>query len=229
MNTKFNPIRPIYLMNTPDIRQEEKEAAVEALREVLDIGRVGKQIPIRDFGVWRNPGHIDENGGLRPHMSVDWYVDKWFNPKRNQVNTNSAMIQMLNDPWNKREPHYDVILTAYDLYAPETNFVLGVATGQRGTIASMRRFRQIKEPGMERETKKQEIYHEIAHVFEIPDEKRGFALEYSLGTHCANSCAVKQGLRVPHDWIMFVHERKKTRQIYCDPCVRDLRKYFGTE
>lgn len=223
----FNPIRPIYFMHTSDITQEEKQLALETLGEILDIAGVIREIPIIDFGVWRRPNYRNSDGQLAPHMSVDWYVDKWLNPQRQQVNADDGATQLLFDPWNERHPHYDVILTAQDLYTPDTKFVVGIAHERRGTITSVIRFRGMKDKRMEAETKKQELFHEVGHVFCLPNKNRGFALEYSLGAHCTNSCAIRQGLYVPRDWINFVNDRQRTRQVYCNQCTKDLRAYFG--
>lgn len=222
----FNPIKPIYFMRTPDVTHEEKELALETLEEILDIAEVRGQISIIDFDVWRQANYKNSDGQLIPHMSVDWYVNKWLNQQRNQVNVDKGITQLFLDPWNKKQPHYDVILTAYDLYLPNTNFVIGVADGRRGTIISVKRFRGMKNKRMERETKKQALFHEVGHMLDLPNEKRGFDLEYSLGIHCTNKCAMRQGLCVPYDWINFVNDRQRTGQVYCDQCTQDLKAYF---
>jgi len=222
----LNPIRPIYFMHTPDITPEEKQLALETLEEILNIAKVSREIPVVDFGVWRQPNFRNSDGQLVPHMSVDWYVNKWLNQQRRQVNVSEGATQLLFDPWNEKQPHYDVILTAQDLYTPDTNFVVGIAHKRRGTITSVKRFRDIKDKRMERETKKQELFHEVGHVFGLPNESRGFDLEYSLGAHCTNNCAIRQGLYVPRDWVNFVNDRQRTGQVYCDPCTKDLRTYF---
>jgi len=223
----FNPVRPIYFMHTPDITPDEKHLALETLDEILDIAGIRGEIPVNDLGVWRQPNYRRHDGQLAPHMSVDWYVDRWLDQQRRQVNASEGAAQLLFDPWNEEEPHYDVILTAQDLYTPETNFVVGVAHRRRGTITSVKMFRYMKDKGMEREAKKQELFHEVGHVFGLPDEKRGFDLEYSLGAHCTNSCALRQGLSVPRDWIGFANDRLATGQVYCEPCTEILRAYFG--
>ncbi len=67
-------------------------------------------------------------------MSVDWYVNRWYNAQRRQVDANQGATQLLFDPWNEKQQHYDIILTAQDLYTHDTNFVVGVAQPRRGTI-----------------------------------------------------------------------------------------------
>lgn len=222
----FNPINPIYFMHTPDITQEERALAIEALEEILDIVGVGEEIPIVDFGVWRETNYIDENGWLAPHKSVDWYVNGWYNSQRHQVDVDAAMTQVIFDPLIGIQPHYDVILTAQDLYTRNTSFIVGVAYPRIGTIISVNRFRAVSDRKMQIETKKQELYHEVGHVFDLPNKGRGFDIDYSLGAHCTNLCSVRQGIRVPDDWINFVNDRIKTGQVYCDSCITDLREYF---
>ena len=222
----FNPINPIYFMHTPDITQEERALAIEALEEILDIAGVGEEIPIVDFGVWRETNYIDENGWLVPHKSVDWYVNGWYNSQRHQVDVDAAMTQVIFDPLIGIQPHYDVILTAHDLYTRNASFIVGVAYPRIGTIISVNRFRAVSDRRMQRETKKQELYHEVGHVLGLPNEGRGYDIDNSLGAHCTNLCSVRQGIRVPDDWVNFVNDRIKTGQVYCDSCITDLRGFF---
>ena len=222
----FNPINPLYFMHTPDITKEERTLAIETLEEILTLAGVGEEIPLVDFGVWREPNYLDRNGELVPHKSVDWYVNRWFNAQRQQVDADSAMAQVVSDPWIESQPHYDVILTAQDLYQRNADFVVGVAYPRIGTIISVNRFRAVSDKRMQREAKKQEIYHEVGHVFGLPAEMEEFAPDYSSGGHCPNLCSVRQGIRVPDDWINFANERIKTGKVYCDSCIDDLREYF---
>ncbi|MFH1105719.1 MAG: hypothetical protein V1731_00735 [Candidatus Aenigmatarchaeota archaeon] len=226
-SARVSPIKPVYLMRTPDVTIEEKNVARGALEEVLDIAGVGNRVHVIDFDVWREPNYTNPDGELVPHKSVDWYVTKWKNRQRGQVNIHDGATQLLFDPWVEKNPHYDVIITAEDLYIPDTNFVVGVAHPTRGTIISVRRFRSVPDRLMQRETIKEETYHEIGHVFDLPKEGRGFAINYSLGSHCTNTCAMRQGLYVPHDWVGFVNDRLRTGRTYCEPCAQDLRNYFS--
>lgn len=224
----YGPIRPVYLMYTPDITKEEKNLAIETLEEILDIAEVGKQMRIFNLGVWRMKEYRDSKGKLIPYRSVDWYVDDCFDPERRQVCANRSLIRVAHDLVDAKLPHYDVILTAKDLYTKNVNFIVGLAEEGIGTIISVNRFRGILGRRIQSEAKKQELYHEVGHVFGLPNEKRGYALTRSLGTHCTNKCSLRQGLSVPKDWILFAYDRMKTGKIYCDACVRDLRNYFSS-
>ncbi len=223
----FNPAIPIYFMHTPDVTQREKALAIEAIEEILEIANVKGKIPIADFGVWRKRDWIDSSGKLVPHSSVDWYVNRWYNLQREQVDADEGARQLLFDPWVKAQQHYDVILTALDLYMPNTKFIVGGAHRKRGTIISVKRFKDVRDRSMGEETIKQEVYHEVGHVFDLPDENRGSGITYSLGAHCANLCAMRQGIVVPRDWINFVYDRKRTGQIYCNTCAAELKTYFA--
>lgn len=222
----FNPIRPIYVMCTEGVTPEEQKAALEALVEILYIAGVSGKIPVRNLGVWRNKDFVNEKGSLLPHQSVDWYVLSCLNSKRKQVNASQVMRHLEEDPWYQKERHYDIILTDLDLYIPDTNFVVGLAWPTRATIISTYRFRNIRNEALRREAIKQEVYHEVGHVFGLPNSRR-FDLERSLGLHCRNpGCAMRQGLHVPHDWIKYTLERLDSGIIYCRACERDLKEFF---
>ncbi|MEM7826919.1 MAG: hypothetical protein QXQ40_01700 [Candidatus Aenigmatarchaeota archaeon] len=214
-------IKPIHLMHTPEISQDEKDLAIETIEDVLEIA--GIKLRIEDLGVWRDKNYKNPDNTFAKHKSVDWYIDQWFDPERKQVNARKGIEQLFNAFWIQEEQCYNVILTARDLYAPGTNFVVGCAQSGIGAIISVRRFRHIPK---EREVKKQEIYHEIGHMFGMPDRMRSCCIEESLGPHCTNVCAMRQGIYVPHDWIIFAEDRKRTGQIYCSACVSDMKKYF---
>lgn len=112
--------------------------------EILNIAGVGSKVKIIDLGVWRHPNYRN-SGGLAPHKSVDWYVDQWFDQRRGQVDVSKSIRQLIVDPWNEENPHYDLILTARDLYIQGTEFVVGYACPRRGAIISLNRFRNIDE------------------------------------------------------------------------------------
>jgi len=222
--SRFNPFRPIYVMRTEEVTREEKEAALEALEDILEIADVKGKIQIVDFDVWRPYGYKDRDGRLVPHMSVDWYVEKGWDPKRKQVDTRKVLNQLLMEPCFEEQPHYDVILTALDLYDPGTNFLVGAALERRAMIISVGRFREVKDVGLRRELIKQETYHEMGHVFGLP--RSCSHVENCLGLHCTDLCVMRQGLYVPDDWIGHTQERLNTGIIYCPACEKDLKDFF---
>ncbi len=116
---------------------------------------------------------------------------------------------MFNDPYQVSMPHWEVVFTNKDLYSRETNFVIGIAQPDLSTLISLKRLESISDVGLRGETQKTEIFHEVGHVFGLPTRRRGESrLEYSLGAHCRSAgCSMKQGLRVPEDWINFTSQR----------------------
>ncbi len=104
ITVKFNPIRPVYLMHTPDVTEDESDAALEALHDILDIAGMAGRIQVTDLGVWREEDYVDANGELVPHKSVDWYVEKWYNPERGQVDMDTACPSLLRIPGTGRNP-----------------------------------------------------------------------------------------------------------------------------
>tara|TARA_B100000315_G_scaffold191068_1_gene181228 strand:- start:123 stop:935 length:813 start_codon:yes stop_codon:yes gene_type:complete len=224
---------PIYFMHTSNITLAEKDVAIGALEDILETANGKDRMPIIDFGAWKEPTYRDANGQLVPNMSVDWYVDTAFNPPRRQVNANLALKALLDCPYQKEREHYHVLLTAHDIYDNNTNFLVGLASGRNSTIISTARFRPISDSTMREETIRQEVYHEVGHLLGLVQDRlrldhprKGLDIEYNLGPHCTNDCAVRQGSIVPNNWIDFVDDRLRTGQIYCDPCTADLKDFF---
>lgn len=214
-------------MRTEDVTLDEKQAIREAITEVLTIGKASG-IEIRDLDVWREKNWKNENGKLIPDMSIDWYVEKHYNPDRGQIDACGILRDFVFDSWQSLQPHYDVLVTARDLYFPDpnVNFVVGGAQPGFGTIISTKRFRPIRnrDSRLYLEGIKQEGLHELGHVLNLPNGNRGYAIEDSLGPHCTNQCAMRQGIEVPNDWVKHTQERLRTGIVYCGACERELIK-----
>lgn len=64
--------------------------------------------------------------------------------------------------------------------------------------------------------------HEIGHVLGIPNENKRNNSIKSLGNHCPNVCVMRQGLRVPEDWMKMTNDRIKGGKSLCNECINDL-------
>ncbi|MEM4330590.1 MAG: hypothetical protein QW273_01115 [Candidatus Pacearchaeota archaeon] len=224
---EFNPFIPLYFMNTAGVMPEERSAALSALYEVLQIASVISKIPLIDLGIWREKNYRNSKKGLLPHKSVDWYINIGYNSEREQVNVNEGLVQLLLDPLNKKNPHYDIILTIEDLYTPSTDFVVGSTLPRRGAIISVNRFRKINDKRIREETLKQEVFHEAGHLFGLPNINRREDIDETINPHCTNCCAMKRVVNVPSDLINLAKDRKETGKVYCWRCLDDLRNYFN--
>ena len=227
----INPakIKPIYIMNQPGLSAIDKTAVLEGARELIRLADVNG-IEIADFGAWQNNVYRTPDGSLREFQSAEWYINRGRANSRNsgQLNADALQIALLTEPW--RDPrkggkdHYDIFIVHSDMYSQNTNFVIGLAQEGIGTTISTHRFQ-----GLEDRTRfeciKTETIHELGHVFGLVPNERTTYIEYSLGKHCTNRCIMRQGLRLPTDWINFTNDRQRYGAL-CPTCSKDLREYF---
>lgn len=106
------------------------------------------------YGNWREDGYRDRAGNLVPHKSIEWQVQSKRDQSRRQVNADRVASEMFNDPYQIDMPHWEVVFTNEDLYSQETNFVIGIAQPDLGTLISLKRLESISDVGLRGETQK---------------------------------------------------------------------------
>ena len=181
------------------------------------------------LGNWREQDFKDPDGKLKPHKSIEWQVQSKWNASRRQVNAEDVLTSMFFDPYQTTDPHWEVIFTNKDLFVGNTNFVIGGAQPDLGTLISLGRLESIRDTALRGETQKTEIFHEFGHVLNLPTNRRGRNnLDHSLGDHCLSpGCSMKQGLNVPDDWITFTTSRLRSGgRPFCGDCIKDLSVKF---
>lgn len=225
-------IKPLYLMHEEGVTTKQINAVLDGIRQMLDMCGMTSQIEIHNFGVWRH-GEWRKEGKLIPWKSVDWYIQRGREEsvRRDQLDGNTIIYQLYGEPWQDPskggQPHYDVVVLKSDMYADDTNFVIGVALPEHGTVISIHRFLGLRDQVTQIECIKTETMHEIGHVFGLVPEERTENVEESLGKHCTNICVMRQGLRLPNDWIRITHDRLN-QQALCRQCQKDLRAFFAS-
>jgi len=123
----------------------------------------------------------------------------------------------------RNDPHFGLALFAKDVYAPNTNWVIGVSGENMGTVMSTWRFQQANRSAR-KEVLKTGFMHEFGHIFKLAES--GPRVEQSLGSHCTNLCIMRQGLSMT-DWEGMTADRLN-HEALCDECKTDLVKYFWT-
>lgn len=219
-------IKPLYVMFQDGIGQDQIAAVMSGINTVLKIAGAESLIRVVNWGVWRNDGYC-ANGVLQAYQSVDWYVAKGFEKSRNknQVYVRPIMYRLMDEPWQEKNPHYEVVVLHSDIYNDGCNFVVGSAIEGFGTIVSINRFKNL-ERQLQAGCIKTTVMHEIGHVFGLVPKTRTINVVKSLGLHCTCQCVMRQGLSVPHDFIKYTEERLATGQVFCPRCQQDLRNYF---
>jgi|SRR3989344_5829584 len=227
--TKRSTIKPLYMMQEEGLDGLEKRAVMDGVKEILQVARA--TLPISDFGVWRHRDH-KQGDSLKPYYSVDWYLQMGRETGvRGQLNADELIISLMREPWKDEskggQEHYDLMVVHSDITSVQhkTNFVIGLALLGIGTVVSTHRFRTL-ENRTRYECVKTETMHELGHVFGLIPSDRKENVDYSLGLHCTNVCTMRQGLRVPIDWIRYSQERLDLGSAFCNRCTQDLENFF---
>ena len=218
-------IRPINVINEQGFPSVFKTSVYQALIEILKLAGVLDRVRIQDFGFWRQKDYL-QNGQLVKYASVDWYLHKAkeSSTRRDQLNASQILDCFVSEPWQKVEPHYDLMLLSSDIYCEDCNFVVGLAQYFHSTVVSSARFQGLSLV-LSSECVKTAVFHEVGHVFGLPGRNRK-KINQSLGDHCVNTCVMRQGRLVPTDWIQMTHDRLNMGQPYCPECLSDLRSFF---
>ncbi len=69
-------IKPVFVMNQEGLLDFEKQAVLDGIHELLESAEADGVVEVRDFGAWRKEGYKNEDGSLKPHQSVEWYVQE---------------------------------------------------------------------------------------------------------------------------------------------------------
>lgn len=217
--------KPVYIMNEQGISDLEKKAILDGTKELLKIASVEGIISITDFGAWKGKDYKNPDGSLARFQSVDWYLQegKKFSREHIQLNAEELFTYLEIEPWRKTKDHYDILATKQDMYYKDTNFVIGIAYPCIGTVVSTYRFKNLPDK-TKYECIKTEIMHELGHAFGLVRTGRENS-EYNLGQHCTNKCVMRQGLRLPTDWINMTNDRLKHGAL-CSLCEKDLKEWF---
>lgn len=222
-----SPIKPVYIMCEEGLLDFQIQAVLQAIYAVLRIAMVSEKIQVVNFGVWRQNGWRNSQG-LEPYYSIDWYIQSAIraSTRQGKLNGNQMIIDIWCEPWQKLQPHYDIVILRSDMYSGEinNNFVIGLASKGHGTVISINRFLGL-DPRTQIDCIQTETMHEVGHVFGLIPEQRQECVEESLGKHCTNICVMRQGTCVPGDWIRITRDRLEGH-VFCPTCQCDLRKYF---
>lgn len=221
-------LKPVYVMCQEGVATHQLDAVIRGINSLVALAMVGPHIEVINFGVWRHKSWHDEQGKLIPFHSSDWYVQRGKEDSKRQgkLNAYTMLTALYIEKWQELKPHYDVFVVRQDMYSGEenNNFVIGLAYPGRCTVVSTYRFREL-EATLQAQCVETEVMHELGHVFGlIPDDRIENVTE-SLGRHCTNRCVMRQGLRLPDDWVRFTKERLQHGAL-CNRCQEDLQQYF---
>lgn len=153
--------------------------------------------------------------------SMQWYIRNSFVAERGQVNLDKLTELLRVEPWQKRQPHYELFVLETDAFAKGTNFLFGATNGVAlqdgsiykdkidregnpsafsGTIISLNRIRACykNEWALAFSTL---LYHELGHFYGLASRSnpKGIfipskPLEYA---HCDDRDCIMEQVNIP--------------------------------
>jgi hypothetical protein len=210
------------------ITKDDESVIRDAFQELFEVVHLDQDL-LSFMGTWREPDYLGPQRNLIEHKSTEWQLMSAWDNRMNGIKVTQILNTMLiNNPKQIEIPQWEVIFTNY----PISEGYIGTAQKDLGAVISFARFNEkvIPNPHMRKETQKTEIFHEFGHVLGLPTVRRGIEyLQQTLGWHCQNKgCVMRQGLKVPDDWIRFTRERLTERKngAFCPDCQTDLKMKF---
>ena len=207
---------PIYLTYDIGVDEFKIRAIMMALIEFKKL-RPKQKITVHGSKPW----------STGDYSSADWYIKsakRIFREDlgRVQLDADSILTLLENEPWQEQQSHIDLFFTSYDLSLRGINFCFGIARG-RNTVQSVYRFRRLCADDREIAIKTL-VWHELGHIFGLASDLSRSNTRDCCGPHCTNEgCAMCQGVSVK-EWVMHAREVKKYGMIYCSQCMDDLRR-----
>lgn len=221
-------IKPVCVVTQKGLLDFEKQAVLNGIRELLELAEADGVVEVRDFGVWKKDDYKNEDGSLKPHQSIEWYIQEGTEKSRNgfQLDGGEILGWLIYDSLGQDEQgkHYTALVVHDDMYSGDTNFVVGLASEGVGTVISTFRYEDVDKK-TRYECIKTDTMHELSHVFGLVPNSRTENVEESLGKHCMNKCIMRQGLIVPTDSIEQTNDRLEYGAL-CPTCKTDLKAYF---
>jgi len=224
--------KPLNLLNNKGF-WPEKAAIVDAIKEVLTVGKCKMPLPISDFGRYRDANWRNENNELVPYQSVDWYVYDAMDGDRMQVDVQQVLHSFADAPWRRENAlgdHYDLCVMDEDLFDPDSaalgrdaDYVVGRAQPLTAAVISTYRLEHIW--GMPYSYLKTEVMRQLCFMFGVPDPAREDVEATGDACYCTNTCILRPAFVAPDDWEKLTEERLAAGPL-CEHCTDDLRRFF---
>lgn len=220
-------LKPINLLDERRYRPE-RMAVYDAIADIFIATGLEAMPPVTDYGCWRHPQFMDNEGYMVPYLSVQWYIAHAREATRRRVNAQAVMAAFRNEPWRSDEAlgdHYDVLILDQRIFDPaeEQHFGLpstpGYSVSGIAAVLSTCDIDRLDLVGYS--LLKTLALREMAHVFGAP-ALRAEALDITPRIACTNPCVLGPCLRVPED-LERLTDLRLAGPPFCDLCLADLR------
>lgn len=224
----MNSFKPLNLLNNREF-WPEKAAIVDAIKEVLTLGKCRRPLPISDFGRYRGIEWRNSQNELIPFQSVDWYVSNAMDEARLQVDVGRMLESFAREPWRRHDAlgdHYDLFVMDEDMFDPregEGSYVVGRSHRMKVAVVSTYRIEHIW--GMPYSYLKTEVMRQLCFMFGVPDPHRPGLRVIGERYYCDNVCILRPAQSAPGDWEKLTEDRLMFGAL-CERCVDELRLFF---
>jgi len=227
----MNTFKPLNLLNNKGF-WPEKAAIVDAIKEVLTLGKCRRPLPISDYGRYRDRSWRNERNELVPYHSVDWYVYDALDEERMQVDSDRILRSFAAEPWrndNALGDHYDLFVMEEDMFDSGrsgelgADYVVGRSSPMKAAVISTFRIEHIW--GMPYSYLKTEVIRQLCFMFGVPDRRREDVVREGDRAYCANVCVLRPARVAPGDWERLTEDRI-TKGPFCNNCTENLRRFF---
>ena len=229
-------MKPIYIQ-VKDINKEEIEKIIENIFNFYE-KISSKNIKRKYVGNYWNNGDFG---------SLEWYILKSLDGSR--VNANTFFELLNREPWQKQEPHYDLVIIDNPLYDghPENNFIFGYTemvfdkegnkmNNNGKVLISTHHIKKFYRENW-KIALQGILLHELGHLFGLPNLKNPHYIsiprtEYDLRVgHCNRKDCIMEQINVPG--CMDLLEKTKylienNRKMYCkydlESLIENLKK-----
>jgi hypothetical protein len=224
--------KPLNLLNNKGF-WPEKAAIVDAIKEVLTVGKCRRPLPISDYGRYRDRNWRNRDNELVPYQSVDWYIYDAMDEDRLQVDAEQILKSLATEPWRDEDSfgdHYDLFIMDEDMFDPAgprdgsaADYLVGRSERLTAAVISTYRIEHIW--GMPYSYLKTEVMRQLCFMFGVPDVRRDDVVAEGDAFYCKNVCILRPARVAPDDWEELTRDRLRFGPL-CGACVRDLRRFF---
>ena len=219
----------IYFCKTSGVPDKEYKAIISGFKKM--IAEAGRRLIMKDFG------YYESNQGA--YGSPDWYQNNALTNRNNgfgtQISSTAIDDLLRNEPFQRKNPHYDVMIVDRDLTTTmndaANNFVFGYGPYPNNIISIKRFIHWFGDPTLRQICLATIGAHEFGHNLELVgrnyDEDHG---ELRDG-HCAGragACIMEQvqvsGKRTMKEQAKLLIEKEHW---LCNSCIEEL--YFRKE
>ncbi len=211
----------------------EKVAIVDAIKDILTLGKCRRPLPIKDYGFYRDVSWRNEDNDLVPYQSADWYVYEALDEERMQVDSRRILASFRTEPWRREDllgDHYDLFIMAEDMFDPDrtrgmskVQYSVGRSAPLTAAVISTYRIGHIW--GMPYSYLKTEVMRQLCFMFGVPGPGREDLLAEDDRLYCPNVCILRPAHVTPDDWERLTEDRL-AKGALCEECTGELREFF---